>query len=76
MIYNRNSDFLAILTLTHGVLGSSVLLLPVLTLKTGYIFPILSILFFGSVAGYTAYLLSIHSIGHNSIYDAIVSHFS
>ena len=53
-------DGIAILGLTNGMIGGTILVIPLIGIKTGYLIIPLVALFYGSIAAYTCYLIAQH----------------
>ena len=70
-----SGEFFAILALLNGMIGGTILVLPLLSIKTGYLLiPVLA-LFYGTFSGYCAYLLALHLGSSRSLRAAILEHF-
>lgn len=73
----RNSGiFISIFSLCNGILGASILILPVLALKDGFLLVPFILIFLGFSSGYTAYLLITHAKNHENMHDTVLYHFS
>lgn len=63
------------MALLNGMLGGTILVLPLIGINTGYLIIPLITIYFGSLSGYTTYLLVIH-IGHSkTLKSAVTEHF-
>lgn len=51
---------IAILGLTNGMIGGTILVIPLIGLKTGYVMIPTIALFYGLISCYTAYLITHH----------------
>ena len=68
-------EVLAIIALLNGMLGGTILVLPLIAIKTGYLLiPIITILY-GVLSGYSTYLIALHLGKAHSIRAAILEHF-
>lgn len=53
-------DGIAILGLTNGMIGGTILVIPLIGIKTGYLIIPLIAIFYGTIAGYSCYLIAQH----------------
>ena len=70
------SDAVTVLALLNAMLGETILVLPVLAIKAGYISIIIITVYLGTLSGYCTYLLAMHLGKSESIPDAILEHFN
>ena len=70
------SNSMTILGLLNGMIGGTVLVLPILGLRAGYIDTLVVSLFMGFISFYTGYLIVLHLGKAKSIKDYILSHFN
>lgn len=71
-----SGSILAYTALLNGMVGGTILILPIIGLQTGYILiPIVSLIF-GSMTFYTCYLISIHLGEATTVKDSVKEHFN
>lgn len=58
-----SGEIISIVGLLNGMLGGTILILPLLGNKTGYLLIPLIAIFYGTLSGYCTYLLTLH-LGH------------
>lgn len=72
---NSMSNFMTVLGFLNGMIGGTVLLLPLLGVKSGYLGSSLISMLVGMAQFYSCYLLVLH-IGHsNSLKASVLAHF-
>ena len=69
------SNFMTVLGFLNGMIGGTVLLLPLLGMKSGYLGSSLICLIVGMAQFYSCYLLVLHIGSSNSLKDTVLSHF-
>lgn len=69
-------EVIAVMSLLTGMIGGTILVLPLQGLSTGYfLIPLITILF-GILSGYTTYLLALHLGQCKTMREAILEHFN
>ena len=58
------------------MIGGTILVLPLLAIKTGYLLIPIIVIFYGLVSGYTTYLIALHLGKAHSTSAAILEHFN
>jgi hypothetical protein len=69
-------EILAFLGLLNGMIGGTILVLPILGLDTGYLLIPCVSLIYGSISYYTCYLIVIHLGEAQNIREVVLEHFN
>jgi amino acid permease len=69
------SNSMTVLGLANGMIGGTILILPILGLSAGYLTSWLMCLFIGTISCYTAYLIILHLGKSPNIKECILAHF-
>jgi len=64
-----------VIGLLNGMIGGTILILPILGLRTGYISILLICFIMGAISCYTAYLIILHLGKAKNIKESILNHF-
>ena len=68
-------EFSSVIALLNGMIGGTILVLPLLALKAGYLLVPMLVIFYGTLSCYCAYLLVLHLGNSHSLRTAILEHF-
>lgn len=69
------NNLTTVIGLLNGMIGGTILILPLLGMKTGYLMIALVCIFMGFLSGYTAYLIILHLGKSRNIKEAVLQHF-
>jgi amino acid permease len=72
---NSMSNFMTVLGFLNGMIGSTVLILPMLGIKSGYLGSTIVCILLGLAQFYSCYLLVLHIGKSNSLKDSVLEHF-
>jgi amino acid permease len=69
------NNLITVFGLANGMIGGTILILPVLGLTTGYVLSPLLIIMMGITSLYTAYLIIVHLGKEKNIKESVLAHF-
>jgi len=69
------NNIITVFGLANGMIGGTILVLPILGITTGYIISPLLIIVMGFISLYTAYLVVVHLGKEKNIKESILAHF-
>jgi amino acid permease len=70
------TNYMTVFGLTNGMIGGTILVLPLLGIRTGYLMTFIVCMVLGFLSYYTAYLIVTHLGKGRHIKDSILSHFN
>ncbi len=76
MTENTISDFTTVVGLVNGMIGGTILVLPILGLAAGYVNMFVISILVGFIIFYTTYIVIIHIGKSKSIKECILAHFN